>query len=325
MTPPAPHSRHAPAGPLAPALPGAGLVGLIGDTPLMDLSFLVDRPPVRLLAKAELTNPGGSVKDRPALAMIQAAEAEGRLGPAGDHRRDRRILDATSGNTGIALAMIGAAKGYGVTLCMPANASRERKALLAAYGAEVILTDPLDGSDGAIRKARELHGQDPDRYCYLDQYANPANWQAHFSTTGPEIWAQTEGRLSHFVTALGTTGTFVGVGRFLRRQSGPVRLISVQPDSPINGLEGLKHLETAIVPEIYDPDLADEEWTVSTEDAYEMVKVLARTAGLAVGVSTGANVATALRLARGLSAGTVVTVLCDGAERYLSESFWEAS
>ncbi|HEX4953296.1 MAG TPA: cysteine synthase family protein [Thermoanaerobaculia bacterium] len=284
---------------------------------MIDLSFLVGRPGVELLAKAEMANPGGSVKDRAALAMIEDADRRGLLEPG------RRLLDATSGNTGIALAMIGAGRGLGVTLCLPANASRERKAILRAYGAELVLTDPLDGSDGAIREARRLDAEHPGRYVYLDQYANPENWRAHYRTTGPEIWTQTGGRITHFVTGLGTTGTFVGVGRFLREVSSGVRLISIEPDSPLHGLEGMKHMESAIVPPIYDPTLADEARTISTEEAYAQVRRLAREAGLLVGVSAGANVVSALAVAETLEAGVVVTVLCDGAEKYLSEPFWE--
>ncbi len=307
--------------PTAPSLLPLGRplrqVERVGGTPLIDLSFLVGRSGVELLAKAEMANPGGSVKDRAALAMIEEAGRRGLIEPG------RRLLDATSGNTGIALAMIGAGRGLGVTLCLPANASRERKAILGAYGAELVLTDPLEGSDGAIREARRLVAEHPESYVYLDQYANPENWLAHYRTTGPEIWAQTGGRITHFVTGLGTSGTFMGVGRFLRESSPAVRLISIEPDSPLHGLEGMKHMESAIVPPIYDPALADEAWAISTEDAYAMVRRLAREAGLLVGVSSGANVASALALATGLERGVVATVLCDGAEKYLSEPFWE--
>ena len=304
--------------------PVTGVLELIGETPLIDLSALVGRPGVRLYGKAELFNPGGSVKDRPALAMVRDAEARGLLGPGtGDGPGgSRRILDATSGNTGIALAMIGAARGYGVTLCLPANASPERQALLAVYAAEVVLTDPLEGTDGAIREARSRAAAEPERYAYLDQYSNDTNWRAHLATTGPEIWRQTAGELTHFVTGLGTTGTFTGVGRYLRREAPHVRLISIQPDGPFHGLEGLKHLPSAMVPAIYDPTLADEERTVSTERAYEMVKRLARRHGLRLGISAGGNVAAAVEVAGELERGCVVTVLCDGAEKYLNEEFW---
>ena len=294
-----------------------GQLARVGGTPLLDLSSLVGRPGVELFAKAEMANPGGSVKDRPALAMVEDALRRGLLGGG------RRILDATSGNTGIALAMIGAARGIGVTLALPSNANRERRDILAAYGAEVVLTDPLQGSDGAILEARRLASAHPERFTYLDQYSNPENWRAHFRSTGPEIWAQTAGRITHFVTGLGTSGTFVGVGRYLRGKAAGVQLISVEPDSPLHGLEGMKHMETAIVPPIYDRSLADAAWTLATEDAYQMVRRLGRELGLLVGVSAAGNVAAALRLAAGLERGVIVTVLCDGAEKYLSEPFWK--
>jgi len=303
----------------APAEGPRRVLELIGNTPLVDLSDLVGRHQVRLLAKAEYANPGGSVKDRPALAIIEDAERRGLFA------RGRRLLDSTSGNTGIAYAMIGAAKGIPVTLCVPDSASPERKRILRAYGAELHLTDPLAGSDGAILEARRLVAAEPARYAYVDQYANPENWKAHLRTTGPEIWAQTRGELTHFVTGLGTSGTFMGVGRFLRQRAPGVRLISVEPDGPFHGLEGMKHMETAIVPPIYDPGLADEATSIATEEAHAMVKRLARELGVLVGVSSGANVAAALRLASGLARGTVVTVLCDNADKYLSDRFWEES
>jgi len=292
---------------------------LIGNTPLVDLSELTGNPAVRLFAKAEQMNPGGSVKDRPALAMVEDAERRGLF--AGG----RRLLDATSGNTGIAYAMIGAAKRIPVTLCVPSSASPERKRILAAYGAEVRWTDPLAGSDGAILEARRLAAEEPDRWAYLDQYANPENWRSHYRTTGPEIWAQTQQFVTCFVTGLGTSGTFMGVGRFLRETVPGVRLISVEPDSPFHGLEGMKHMASALVPPIYDPGLADEAREISTEAAYVMVKRLAREMGLLVGISAGANVAAALQVASALQAGAVVTVLCDNADKYLSDRFWEES
>ncbi len=298
---------------------------LIGNTPLIDLSELTGRPQVRLFAKAELANPGGSVKDRPALAMVLDAERRGLLA-AGAGAAGRRLLDATSGNTGIAFAMIGAARRIPVTLCMPENASRERRQILAAYGAEVVLTDPLAGSDGAILEARRLAAAHADRYAYLDQYGNPENWQAHYRTTGPEIVAQCAGQITHFVTGLGTSGTFMGVGRYLRAQLPRVRLISVEPDSPFHGLEGMKHMESALVPPIYDPALADAAREIATESAYAMVRRLARQLGLRVGISSGANVAAALEVAAEVppgAAANVVTVLCDGADKYLSDPFWE--
>ena len=300
-----------------------GLLELIGNTPLIDLSELTGRAEVRLFAKAESANPGGSVKDRPALAMVLDAERRGLF--AGG----RRLLDATSGNTGIAYAMIGAAKGIPVTLCLPDSASPERKKILRAYGAELRITDPLAGSDGAILEARRLVAAEPERWAYLDQYSNPENWRAHYRTTGPEIWEQTGGAITHFVTGLGTSGTFMGVGRFLReksRETQPeVRLISVEPDSPFHGLEGMKHMASAIVPAIYDPSLADQALELPTEEAYRMVKRLARELGLLVGISAGGNVAAALKVAAGLRSGTLVTVLCDGADKYLSDRFWEES
>ena len=301
---------------LDPARP-ARVFDLIGNTPLIDLSELTGRSEVRLFGKAESANPGGSVKDRPALAMVLDAERRGLFADG------RRLLDATSGNTGIAYAMIGAAKGIPVTLCLPDSASPERKKILRAYGAELRITDPMSGSDGAILEARRLVAEEPERWAYLDQYSNPENWRAHYRTTGPEIWEQTEGEITHFVTGLGTSGTFMGVGRFLREKSPDVRLISIEPDSPFHGLEGMKHMASAIVPPIYDPALADEAWELPTEHAYRMVKRLAREMGLLVGISSGINVAGALKVASGLSAGTVVTVLCDGADKYLSDRFWE--
>ncbi|HXO19973.1 MAG TPA: cysteine synthase family protein [Thermoanaerobaculia bacterium] len=309
MIPP-PSDRERSAGPLE-------LLALIGNTPLLDLSPLTGRPDARLYAKAEYANPGGSVKDRPALAMVEDAERRG-LFTAG-----RRLLDATSGNTGIAYAMIGAAKGIPVTLCLPDSASPERKRILLAYGAELRLTDPLQGSDGAILEARRLQAAEPDRYAYLDQYGNPENWRAHYRTTGPEIWRQTGCSLTHFVTGLGTSGTFMGVGRYLRERDPGIRLVSIEPDGPFHGLEGMKHMASAIVPPIYDPGLADEARSVATEAAYAMVKRLAREMGLLVGISAGGNVAAALGLAAELRACTLVTVLCDNADKYLSERFWE--
>jgi len=305
------------------------IVDLIGYTPLIRLRRITRHLPesIEIYGKAEWFNPGGSVKDRPAWNIVRTAIERGEL------RGGKRLLDATSGNTGIAFAMIGAALGFGVTLCMPANVSTERKRILKAYGAEVIYTDPLESSDGAIRKARALYAQHPDRYYYADQYNNPANWQAHYETTGVEIWQQTEGRITHFVAGLGTTGTFVGVGRRLREYRRDIQLISLQPDSPFHGLEGLKHLETAIVPGIYDPTLADANLPISTEDAYAMARRLAREEGLLVGVSAAAAVVGSLRVAeailrdaetRGIEPhAVIVTILCDSADKYLSERFWD--
>jgi cysteine synthase B len=305
------------------------IVDLIGYTPLIRLRRVTRDLPdgIEIYGKAEWFNPGGSVKDRPAWNIVRTAIERGEL------RGGRRLLDATSGNTGIAFAMIGAALGFCVTLCVPANVSTERKRILKAYGAEVIYTDPLESSDGAIRKARALYAQHPDRYYYADQYNNPANWQAHYETTGVEIWQQTEGRITHFVAGLGTTGTFVGVGRRLREYRRDIQLIALQPDSPFHGLEGLKHLETAIVPGIYDPTLADANLAISTEDAYAMARRLAREEGLLVGVSAAAAVVGSLRVAeailrdaetRGIEPhAVIVTILCDSADKYLSERFWD--
>ncbi|MFY9823409.1 MAG: cysteine synthase family protein [Thermoanaerobaculia bacterium] len=295
----------------------AHLLELIGNTPLVDLSELTGKAGVRLYAKAEFANPGGSVKDRPGLSMVMDALRRGLF------TNGRRLLDATSGNTGIAYAMIGAALGIPVTLALPESASPERKRILKAYGAELRITDPLAGSDGAILEARRLVAEEPERWAYLDQYSNPENWRAHYRTTGPEIWEQTSGEITHFVTGLGTSGTFMGVGRFLKEQSPAVRLISMEPDSPFHGLEGMKHMATAIVPPIYDLALADQAMEMPTEKAYAMVKRLARETGLLVGISSGANVAAALEVAANLHQGTVVTVLCDGADKYLSDRFWE--
>ena len=271
---------------------------------------------VQLYAKAEWKNPGGSVKDRPAARMILEGERSGAL------TRDKIILDATSGNTGIAYAMIGAARGYRVRLCVPGNVTPERKRILRAFGAEIVFTDPMDGSDGAILRAKAMYAAEPDVYFYPDQYNNPGNWRAHYDTTGPEIIEQTGGRLTHFVAGLGTSGTFVGAGRRFREFNSAIRLISVQPDSPLHGLEGLKHMETAIVPGIYDRTLADEDLAVSTEEAFELTRQLARS-GLFVGISSGANLAGALRVARGTSNAVVVVIFCDGGEKYLSERFWD--
>ncbi len=285
----------------------------IGNTPLIRLRNVTRDLPadVEIFAKAEHLNPGGSVKDRPALWMILEGERTGRL------RAGLTILDATSGNTGIAYGMIGAARGYPVSICLPKNASEQRKRILRSFGVELIETDPLLSTDGAQLVARELAAREPGKYFYPDQYNNPANWRAHYESTGLEIWEQTEGRVTHFVAGLGTSGTFVGTTRRLKELKPSLRAISMQPDSPFHGLEGLKHMATALVPGIYDPGLADESVEVTTEDGQEMTRRLAQEEGLLVGTSSGANVFAALRLARSLPAGSVVvTVLCDGAERY---------
>jgi cysteine synthase B len=306
---------------LVSARDGEGLLDRIGNTPLLRLeragrSF----PNVEFYAKAEWFNPGGSVKDRAALRMIREGERNGELRPG------KIILDSTSGNTGIAYAMIGATKGYRVKLCLPASASEERRRILQAYGAELVMTPADEGSDGAIRRVREIYAQDPGRYFYPDQYGNPANWQAHYHTTGPEIWAQTRGAITHFVAGLGTSGTFVGLTRRLKELNPAIRAISVQPDSAFHGLEGLKHMATAIVPGIYDPALADEDIQVRTEDAYKLVRRLAREDFLLVGVSSGAALAGCFAVARRIPRdehAVIVTVFPDSGDKYLSERFWD--
>jgi S-sulfo-L-cysteine synthase (O-acetyl-L-serine-dependent) len=297
----------------------AGPTALVGRTPLVRLRRLEPRAGVEIYAKLESQNPGGSVKDRAALAMILAGERSGALHPG------RVLLDATSGNTGISYAMFGAERGYKVVLCVPANVTEERKRLLHAYGAELILTDPMDGSDGAIQEARRRYQSNPDRYFYPDQYSNPANWRAHYDTTAVEIIEQSAGRITHFVAGLGTSGTFIGTGRRLREWRPSVRLISVQPELALHGLEGLKHMESAIVPAIYDPALADQDERVSTEDAHELVRRLARHEGILVGPSGGAALAASLRVAEDLDRAVIVTIFPDRGDRYLSEAFWNGA
>jgi len=297
------------------------LLATVGNTPLLRLERIpMEFEGIEIFAKAEYFNPGGSVKDRAALNMVLDGERSGKL------NHSRTILDSTSGNTGIAYAMIGANRGYKVKLVLPANASEERKKILKAYGAEMLFSDPNEGSDGAIRMVRQIYMADPDLYFYPDQYNNPANWKAHFEHTGPEIIKQTGGALTHFVSAMGTSGTFMGVSRRLKRDLPEVKCISAQPSSGFHGLEGLKHMPTAIVPGIYDDKLADGNLWIETEDAYRMVRRLAREEGLLVGISSGCNVHAATLLARDLAArgepATIVTVLCDSAEKYLSEHFW---
>ena len=297
----------------------SSVLDLIGRTPLVRLHrFERETPGVEIYAKLEWQNPGGSVKDRAAARMILEGEASGALKPG------KTIIDATSGNTGIAYAMVGAARGYTVKLCLPENASAERKLVLRALGAELVLTSPLEGTDGAIREAKRLYAADPDRFFYPDQYSNDANWRAHYDTTAPEIIEQTSGRLTHFIAGLGTSGTFIGTGRRLRKFNPAIRLISFQPDSPFHGLEGMKHMESAIVPAIYDPTLADEDLRIPTERAYQMVRRLAREEGLLAGISSGAALATVLEVAKRLENGVIVTIFPDGAERYLTDSFWNA-
>jgi cysteine synthase B len=298
------------------------LLATIGNTPLVRLERIPrEFPGIEIFAKAEYFNPGGSVKDRAALNMVLDGERSGKL----NHRRV--ILDATSGNTGIAYAMIGANRGYQVKLVLPAHASGERQRILRAYGAEMVFSEAAEGSDGAIRLCRAIYMADPDRYFYPDQYNNPANWKAHYEHTGPEIIRQTGGRLTHFVAAMGTSGTFTGVSRRLKRDLPEVKCVSAQPSSGFHGLEGLKHMPTAIVPGIYDERLADLNLWIETEDAYKMVRRLAREEGLLVGISSGCNVHAATLVARELAgrgeSAMIVTVLCDSAEKYLSEHFWE--
>jgi len=300
------------------------LLNLIGGTPLLKLRRIgSDLPGAEIYAKLEWKNPGGSVKDRPALAMVEQGEQSGALTPR------HTILDATSGNTGIAYGMIGAVKGYRVTLCLPANASEERIRILRTYGVDLRLTDPLAGSDGAILEARRIAAEGGDRYFYPDQYSNPANWQAHYRTTGLEILDQTGGSITHFVAGLGTSGTLMGVGRRLREEIRGVRIVAVEPDSPFHGLEGLKHMDSAMQPKIYDASFPDEKRTVSTEDSYQMVRRVAREEGLLVGISSGAALCAALEVAREAvlrgEAPRVVTLFPDGGDRYLSERFWEES
>src|SRR5271163_1603099 len=301
---------------------GTTILERIGNTPLVRLETLTAHlPGVQILGKAEWTNPGGSVKDRAASSIVTDALRRGLLTPT------RGLLDATSGNTGIAYAMLGAAMNFPVTLCMPSNVSQERKRYLKAYGAEIVWTNPADGSDGAIRKAREMIAAEPDQYYYAVQYSNDENWRAHYRTTGNEIWEQTEGQVTHFVAALGTTGTFMGTTRRLKELNPKTQCISMQPDPPFNGLEGLKHMATAIVPKIYDSQLADVNIDIPTETAYQMVKELGRKHGLLVGISAAAAVAASLQIAeQEADAGreaVIVTVLCDSAEKYMSERDWQ--
>ena len=299
---------------------GEAVLAQIGNTPLLSLDALTgDLPNVELWGKAEWRNPGGSVKDRAAAGIVAEARRLGKLAPG------KILLDSTSGNTGIAYAMLGAALGFPVTLCVPENVSPERKRILQAYGANIIYTDPAEGSDGALKLARQLAERHPDLYFYADQYSNDANWRAHYETTANEIWQQTEGRITHFVAMLGTTGTFVGTTRRLRELNPRIRCISLQPDSPFHGIEGAKHLPTAIVPRIYDASLADQNLEIVTEDAHAMARRLAREQGLLVGVSAAAAIVGSLQVIDSLKINqraTVVTILCDSGEKYLSERFW---
>lgn len=319
-----PHTQSIGRARLRPAVPypsvtvAQNLDALIGNTPLLRFPRLTAHlsPNVQLVAKAEWANPGGSVKDRPALNIIRQAERRGDLRPG------LTLLDSTSGNMGIAYAMLGAARGYRIKLVIPANASLERLAMLRAYGVELELSDPAEGSDGAIRRVREIYASDPQRYYYADQYNNPDNWRAHYETTAVEIWEQTQGRVTHFVAGLGTSGTLMGAGRRLREYRPAIKLMALQPDSSFHGLEGLKHMPTAIKPGIYDERLIDAQIAVQTEEAHRMCRRLAREEGVLVGISAGAALAGALQVAEELERGTVVTLLPDSATKYLSQPFW---
>jgi cysteine synthase B len=303
---------------IVPHVLGQSVLERIGNTPLLRIERIARNLNAQVLAKAEWVNPGGSVKDRAAANIIAEATRTGKLVTG------KTLLDATSGNTGIAYAILGAAQGFPITLCLPANVSPERKRILHAYGAELIFTDPGEGSDGAIRKAREFASALPDKYFYADQYSNDANWRAHYYTTANEIWRQTEGRITHFVAVLGTSGTFIGTSRRLKELNPQIRCISLQPDSPFHGIEGAKYMPTSIVPRIYDPSVADCNCGVSTEEAYAMVKRMAREEGLLVGISAGAAMAGSLRIADGArSEAVIVTIFPDAADKYLSERFWE--
>lgn len=296
--------------------PAQGLEKLVGNTPLIPLPGLSAE--VQIYAKAEWFNPGGSVKDRPALNIIRAAISAGHLS-GGKH-----LLDSTSGNMGIAYATLGASLGIPVTLTIPESASPERLLILRTLGAELILTDPLEGSDGAQQAARKIAAEEPDRYYYANQYDNPANWQAHYLTTGPEIIEQTGGQVTHFIAGIGTTGTLTGVGKYLRQYNPAIQILAMQPDAPLHGVEGLKHMETSIKPGIYDPDFPDRNFEVSTEAAYKMTLRLARQEGLFVGVSSGAAALVAQQVASQLDSGVIVTIFPDGGYKYLSDKFWEA-
>jgi cysteine synthase B len=298
--------------------PKESLLSRIGNTPLVEIRRILPPGRVRILAKLEGFNPGGSVKDRAAYNMIRTAEERGLLRPG------RTLIDSTSGNTGIAYAMIAAARGYDVLLALPANASIERKKILRAYGAKIRLTDPLEGSDGSIREIRRLYQESPEEYFYPDQYSNDANWRAHYETTALEIYRQTNGGITHFVAGLGTSGTFVGSTRRLKELNPRIQAISFMPDSPFHGLEGLKHMPTALVPSIYDPNLADLNMEISTEAGQQMVLRLAREEGIFAGISAGAAMAGALEVARNLDHGVIVAIFPDAGDKYLSEAFWES-
>ena len=305
--------------PDAGGVPGPqDVLSLIGNTPLLRLQKVgLEFPEIEFYAKAEWANPGGSVKDRPAMNIIREAERARLMS------KEKTLIDSTSGNTGIAYAMICAARGYRAKLCMPGNVSVERKRILKAYGAEIVFTDPMEGSDGAIRQIRQMVAENPQPYFYANQYDNPANWRAHYNGTAPEIFAQTSGRVTHFVAGLGTSGTFMGTARRLKELNPKIRCISFQPDSPFHGLEGMKHMATAIVPGIYDPSVADEDMAISTEESYAMTLGLARHEGLLVGVSAGAAMVAALQVAKQARRGVIVAIFPDSGDKYLSERFWD--
>ncbi len=308
-----------PAREIVPIGRARSVLDLVGNTPLLEIKRLTAGllpPGVRIFAKLEGFNPGGSVKDRPAKTMLEVGLAEGKLKPG------KVILDSTSGNTGIALAMIGATIGYPVELVMPSNVSRERKKIVEAYGAKIHYSDPMEGSDGAIRMCRALLAEDPERYFKPDQYNNEANALAHFNTTGPEIWRQTRGEVTHFVATIGTGGTVMGTGRFLKSKNRAVKVIAVEPDDAMHGLEGLKHMASSIVPGIYHENELDDKIQISTEDAYEMVYAFGQSEGLLVGQSSGAAMVAALKVAQSIREGTIVTVFCDFGDKYLSTNLW---
>jgi cysteine synthase B len=298
---------------------GQNLLQRIGNTPLLRFQRITrNSEGVEVLAKAEWVNPGGSVKDRAAVSIVADAMGTGKLGPG------KTLLDSTSGNTGIAYAMLGAAEGFPVTLCIPGNVSAERARIVRFYGAEIVFTDPAEGSDGALCKARELAAAEPQKYFYADQYSNDANWRAHYCGTAEEIWRQTEGSITHFVAMLGTSGTFVGTARRLKELNRNIRCISLQPDSPFHGIEGAKHMPSSIVPQIYDAAVASDNLFISTEESYAMIKRLAREEGLLVGISAAAAMVGSLRVAEEIERDSVIaTIFPDGADRYLSERFWE--
>lgn len=316
-----PQRQRAPAARSAPAatpLLGQTLLDRVGNTPLIAVQRVrPDNPRVQILIKAEWFNPGGSVKDRAALQIVDDAQARGDLRPG------VTLIDSSSGNTGIAYAMIGAARGFPVELVMPASVSEERKLIAAAYGAKITYSDPYEGSDGAIRLVRKLVAEQGERYYYADQYSNPSNWQAHYRTTGPEIWRQTLGQVTHFVASLGTSGTSMGVGRYLHERNPAIKIVGVQPDDPMHGIEGLKHMESAIVPAIYDESLLDQKLLVGTEESFDMTRRIAAEEGIFAGQSSGAAMLGALRVAETLTEGVVVVVFPDGGDKYLTTSLWK--